>query len=1102
MSAAASLPSPPSAPPGYSNGSRTPTFNGTDQPYEHIQDLQSRAQEGYNESDPPAKLLSTAAQSLQQAKSLLDSRRPDLAFVEYLRAYEIAIDVIPRNGRKLDMDLDQGWDRQYKYVKNTLVQWNTQYMGIKGIIENNNKRSGVLPKDYRTNIQHTRSQSESQREYATKAPYPQSNAEYQSSNGQGMRKAKPSVSPKPESLHGRALSQGGAALNGFQRNGPGDALNDRFARLRMQSNGTETPRPDSRGSNSSVHSSPIMMPSATDWSGRNSFETPARPMNGSNGKLLGPRGMPNGGPSLPAKLPLDTSFAAAMPKAPSPTYSPARNMHTTANVAPPRHSARSLASSEYRRTSVASSAASARAPNGLQDSGDYFPQTGADDNMANSVSSLRPPQSARETRCSTERLFDYLPRFSVLLIDVRPRADFDQGHIYSQNVMCIEPMSLQSGMSAEQLIDSLILSPESEQEMFDNRQLFDLVVYYDDQTQSDRYLSNPTSEREMKLKCLHETLHDFNQEKPLRQPPMLLIGGIDAWVDLVGQQALATSNTLARAKAGRPISRRPMATAGSSSQLRLPKRRVQDFAPLGQDEERAWLARARQESVSAPQQPVPEEEEFEGEDEEERERLSRAAIDEFNQRYPDASAIDSQPGFMKSQMPSRKAPAPPAKIPDYPTAPSPSQYPQAPTRPAPAAPRMSYTGVSDKTASQSTFAGRSDGLMPYVPPKLRSSTMTLPRTGLINFGVTCYMNSTIQALSATTPMSLLFLSDDFKRAVQRNWKGSKGVMPELYSNLIRSLWKGDVSSIKPTTFRTFCGRLNSDWKNDVQQDAKQFLEFMIETLHEDLNSNWDRTILQNLTPSQEAFRENLPKYLASKREWQRHRHREFSPIYDLFGGQTMSRLRCRTCAFVSTTWEFFSSISVEIPHSGSANLDQCLAQFCRDEPLGGDERWVCPRCKVHREATKQITFTRLPQYLVVHLKRFRNDDYGRAARKVHTVIDFPLRGLDMSPYTLPPPDAGEQQRIAQLAAGPEKAPDPAMTPPYVYDAYAVLQHIGGDLTHGHYTTAVRDRVKKVWRKYNDTVVRDIEPVGLQNKEAYILFYERTAAGGGGEGGRL
>ena len=135
MSAAASLPNPPSGPPGHSNGARPQTFNtSAERPYEHIQDLQARAQDGFSYQDPPAKLLGTAANSLQQAKILLDSRRPDLAFVEYLRAYEIAIDVIPRSGKVLDMDMDQGWDRQYKYVKNTLVQWNEQYMGIKGII--------------------------------------------------------------------------------------------------------------------------------------------------------------------------------------------------------------------------------------------------------------------------------------------------------------------------------------------------------------------------------------------------------------------------------------------------------------------------------------------------------------------------------------------------------------------------------------------------------------------------------------------------------------------------------------------------------------------------------------------------------------------------------------------------------------------------------------------------------------------------------------------------------------------------------------------------------------------------------------------------------
>lgn len=1108
MSAAASFPAPPAGPPGVLNGDSRPNgfsnTGGGEKAYDHIQDLQARAQDGYDPVQPVAKLLSVAQQSIKQARFLIDARRPDLAYVEYLRSYEIVVTVLPKHGTVHDLDQEQL--RQYKKIMNDLNQMNTQFMGIKGIIENNNKRSGVLPKNYEVLSGHARSQSESQREYAMKAPYPQSNGNHTSMNGLGggmAPKVKPSVSPKPESLHGRALSQASGRPNG------NDALNDRFARLRVASGGEGNPaRPSSRGSIASMQSTPVTMPAAADYNGRNSFDALTK-SNTINGRPQGPRGMPNGGPSIPAKLPLDTQFAASMPKAPSPTYSPARNMQTTGNIAPPRHSARSLASSDVRRTSMTSapSSASARAPNGSRDSGDYFPSTAPDGAILGSAPRIRraSAQGSRQLRCSAERLFDYIPRYTVLLIDVRSRAEFDQGHVFSSSCMCVEPMSLRQGMSAEQLAESLVLSPDGEPEMFDHRHEFDLVVYYDGDTQSEGYLERPQTEREAKLKYLHEALWDYNQEKPLREPPMLLIGGIDAWVDLVGQQALQQSNTLSKVKSGRPLQRRPAVTAHGSSSFRLPKRRVQDFAPLGQDEEKAWLERARQESVSAPQPPVIEENDGEGSAGDEDEEARAAAIESFtqlqesfNQRYPDPSTIDMQSGFMREQLPRRPAPPiPPAKIPAYPMAPSPSQYPQAPTRPAPAAPRMSYTGVSDRAVSQNTPTGRSsDGMVPYVPPKLRPHSMTLPKTGLINFGVTCYMNSILQALSATTPLTALFLQDDFKRAKQANWKGSKGVMPELYANLMRSLWKGDVSSIKPTTFKNFCGRLNSSWTGAAQQDAKEFFDFLIEFLHQDLNVNWQGSILHELTAEQEAARERMPKVLASKREWARYAHREFSSVSELFGGQTMSHLKCLTCGFMSTTWEFFTSISVEIPPSGSATLAQCLSAFCREEKISGAEAWRCPRCKEFRDATKRITITRAPTYLVIHFKRFRSTSFNKT-EKVHTVIDFPLRDFSLDPWMLPRPGAEEQAQIQQLARPEELRPELGMMAPYTYDAYAVLRHIGRDIGSGHYTTAAKDRAKgrERWWLYNDTRITGLEPEGrdrLQDREAYIVFYERVA----------
>ena len=53
-------------------------------------------------------------------------------------------------------------------------------------------------------------------------------------------------------------------------------------------------------------------------------------------------------------------------------------------------------------------------------------------------------------------------------------------------------------------------------------------------------------------------------------------------------------------------------------------------------------------------------------------------------------------------------------------------------------------------------------------------------------------------------------------------------------------------------------------------------------------------------------------------------------------------------------------------------------------------RRYCPRCKKHCEATKQMSVWRLPDILIVHLKRFsfRNGFYRD---KIMKLVKFPIR---------------------------------------------------------------------------------------------------------------
>ena len=196
-------------------------------------------------------------------------------------------------------------------------------------------------------------------------------------------------------------------------------------------------------------------------------------------------------------------------------------------------------------------------------------------------------------------------------------------------------------------------------------------------------------------------------------------------------------------------------------------------------------------------------------------------------------------------------------------------------------------------------------------------------------------------------------------------------------------------------------------------------------------------------------------------------------------------------------YEPFYSISVEIPPVSSRAVDirDCLQSYCSAEILAGDEVWRCPYCRCEREATKRITITRAPEFLVVHFKRF-SAGHSERARKVHTPVEFPLKGLDLEPFMLTQPDVQEKEYIARRYGQRDLEAPQSMTPPYRYDAYAVMRHLGGTIASGHYIALVQDKARGCWREFNDDRVTDFNPDSLspsrrlQNEQAYIVFYQR------------
>lgn len=793
----------------------------------------------------------------------------------------------------------------------------------------------------------------------------------------------------------------------------------------------------------------------------------------SPGRPIGPRAMappPPLYPPHPPKIPLDAPLALSLPRAPSPAYNPSGHIA-------PLNRKRSILGMEA-IAMLPSAGTSALRP--LSKTSTISRKTSRDFNGDTRSSSPSYVDLPQVTSLKAEELYERLQEYNVLVIDVRRREEFDKGHISAESVICIEPLDLRQGVSAEQLEENLVVSPAAELTLFERRDFFDLVVYYDQKTSSDRFLSGPPPTNEgCALRALHDTLYEFNAYKPLRLPPAMLIGGLDSWVALVGSPALQTSNTAgvissakdrtSAVRHGRPIGRVPMASSNSTLEVR--KKRLRDYQPLDAEEDKTWRERTRQEEAETSK--------YHDSEEEEEPDFSQSSpamvhtIDEFFKRYPEPSAIGQ----------SMMNPAPPP-----PSRPPPVLPEHVPSRPPPAVPRPSYSGVSERESQLSTTSRQPS----YAPPPLYTSrissrSLKLPRTGLMNFGVTCYMNATIQCLLANIPLSEFFLSNRWRDYVQKNFKGSNGIMPGIFANLIRSLWSGDLDAMRPISLRNFSARLNPEWGHDRQQDAKEYLDFLLDCLHEDLNFNWQKTPLKSLTPGEERRRESMAVNKVSKLEWERYSHREASFISSLFAGQHASRLRCQTCNNTSTTYEAFYSISIEIPARGRADIHQCLRSYCKEEMLSGDEVWRCSYCDCRREATKSIFITRAPQFLVIHFKRF-SASKTQSVRKVHTQIDFPLHGLNMDNYI-------SSSRDPQ---GSEEN-DPAITPPFIYDAYAVMRHLGSSGNGGHYVSLCKDNARGCWRKFDDDRVSDFDPARLrtsdrlQNEDAYLVFYGRAVA---------
>uniref|UniRef100_A0A8D0G4G2 Ubiquitin carboxyl-terminal hydrolase 32 n=1 Tax=Sphenodon punctatus TaxID=8508 RepID=A0A8D0G4G2_SPHPU len=181
-------------------------------------------------------------------------------------------------------------------------------------------------------------------------------------------------------------------------------------------------------------------------------------------------------------------------------------------------------------------------------------------------------------------------------------------------------------------------------------------------------------------------------------------------------------------------------------------------------------------------------------------------------------------------------------------------------------------------------------------------------TGLSNLGNTCFMNSSIQCVSNTQPLTQYFISGRHLYELNRtNPIGMKGHMAKCYGDLVQELWSGTQKNVAPLKLRWTIAKYAPRFNGFQQQDSQELLAFLLDGLHEDLNRVHDKPYVE-LKDS-----DGRPDWEVAAEAWENHLRRNKSIVVDLFHGQLRSQVKCKTCGHISVRFDPFNFLSLPLP---------------------------------------------------------------------------------------------------------------------------------------------------------------------------------------------
>mmetsp|Transcript_41071 Transcript_41071/g.66103 ORF Transcript_41071/g.66103 Transcript_41071/m.66103 type:complete len:897 (+) Transcript_41071:889-3579(+) len=222
----------------------------------------------------------------------------------------------------------------------------------------------------------------------------------------------------------------------------------------------------------------------------------------------------------------------------------------------------------------------------------------------------------------------------------------------------------------------------------------------------------------------------------------------------------------------------------------------------------------------------------------------------------------------------------------------------------------------------------------YGPQGVQEPPIHSGVVGLRNLGNTCFMNSMLQCLSHTIPLTDYFIRGDYEADLNRkNPLGTGGKLAESFAVLISEIWSDKYSVFAPTDFKQQLGRAFTQFQGYQQQDSHEMFSLLVDGLHEDLN----RVRKKPYTEAVEG--KGRPDKVVADESWDVFKLRNDSIIVDEMMGLLRSHLTCPVCKEETVKYDAYSNWSIPVPKNKKRPLNLVLYRAVES----GDSSGSLPR---------------------------------------------------------------------------------------------------------------------------------------------------------------